>query len=98
MPFGIALKTYRKAWWIIAYMRTENIPDDWVGKRALVQYKVRTMGPDKPYEVESFDCVIEEKNDLGLVIQPLNEIPGSARGAMFITYDALLTVELAMEH
>ncbi len=79
-------------------MRTENIPDDWVNKRALVQYKGRTIGHDKPYEVESFDCVIEEKNDLGLVIKPLNEFPGSARGAMFITYDALLSVELAMEH
>lgn len=77
---------------------SENIPAEWVGKRVAVQYKAYSFVEGQGWTVGLVHGTVEEKNDLGLFIRQQRgqadprDVPPSV---MLITYDALLTVDVA---
>jgi hypothetical protein len=66
-----------------------NIPDEWVGKKVAIHFKVDSPHMDQPWAATVVQGTITEKNDLGIRIDDITSMDAET---MLIAYDALLSV------
>jgi hypothetical protein len=68
-----------------------NIPDECIGKRATIHYKVYSYEEGQPWAAAVVQGTITEKNDLGILVKG-TPTWSDAESSMLISYDALLSV------